>query len=71
MKTISRVLASLVLVATAGVASAQSAAKDFYVEGGLAPMKISTCCPAIWITMQRYGVRKTARLVPEHNHKRK
>lgn len=41
MKTISRVLASLVLVATAGVAGAQSAAKDFYVEGGLAPMKIS------------------------------
>jgi hypothetical protein len=35
MKTISRVLASLVLVATAGVASAQTAAKDFYVEGGL------------------------------------
>jgi hypothetical protein len=41
MKTISRVLASLVLVATAGVASSQTAAKDFYVEGGLTPMKIS------------------------------
>jgi Outer membrane protein beta-barrel domain len=41
MKTISRVLASLVLVATAGVASAQTAAKDFYVEGGLVPMKIT------------------------------
>lgn len=41
MKTISRVLASLVLVATAGVANAQTAAKDFYVEGGLVPMKIS------------------------------
>ncbi len=41
MKTISRVLASLVLVATAGVASAQSAPKDFYVEGGLVPMKIT------------------------------
>lgn len=41
MKTISRVLASLVLVAAAGVASAQTAAKDFYVEGGLGPMKIS------------------------------
>jgi opacity protein-like surface antigen len=41
MKTISRVLASLVLVATAGVVSAQTAAKDFYVEGGLVPMKIA------------------------------
>lgn len=41
MKTISRVLASLVLVATAGVVSAQTAAKDFYVEGGLVPMKIT------------------------------
>jgi len=41
MKTISRVLASLILVATAGVASAQTAAKEFYVEGGLAPMKLS------------------------------
>ena len=41
MKTISRVLASLVLVATAGVASAQTAAKDFYVEGGLASTKLS------------------------------
>jgi len=41
MKTISRVLASLVLVATAGLASAQTAAKDFYVEGGLVPMKLS------------------------------
>ncbi len=41
MKTISRVLASLVLVATAGVASAQTAAKDFYFEGGLVPMKIT------------------------------
>ena len=41
MKTISRLLASLVLVATSGVASAQAAAKDFYVEAGLVPMKIS------------------------------
>jgi opacity protein-like surface antigen len=41
MKTINRVLASLLLVATAGVASAQTAAKDFYVEGGLVPMKIT------------------------------
>lgn len=41
MKTISRVLASLILVATAGVAGAQTASKDFYVEGGLTPMKIS------------------------------
>ena len=41
MKTISRVLASLVLVATAGVVSAETAAKDFYVEGGLVPMNIS------------------------------
>jgi opacity protein-like surface antigen len=41
MKTISRVLASLVLVATAGVVSAQTAAKDFYVEGGLVPMKVT------------------------------
>lgn len=39
MKTISRVLASLVLVATAGIASAQTAAKDFYVEGGLLGLK--------------------------------
>ncbi len=41
MKTISRMLASLVLVATAGVASAQTAANDIYVEGGLVPMNIS------------------------------
>ena len=41
MKTISRVLASLVLVATAGVASAQTAAKDFYAEGGLASTKVT------------------------------
>ena len=41
MKTISRVLVSLVLVATAGMASAQTSAKDFYVEGGLVPMKVS------------------------------
>jgi len=39
MKTISRVLASLILVATAGVASAQTAAKEFYVEGGLLGLK--------------------------------
>jgi opacity protein-like surface antigen len=41
MKTISRVLASLILVATAGIASAQTAAKHFYIEGGLVPMKIT------------------------------
>jgi len=41
MKTISRVLASLVLVATAGVVSAQTVAKDFYVEGGFVPMKVT------------------------------
>lgn len=41
MKTISRMLASLVFVAAAGAATAQTAAKDFYVEGGLVPMKIS------------------------------
>lgn len=41
MKTINRVLVSLVLVATAGVVSAQTAAKDFYFEGGLTPMKLS------------------------------
>lgn len=41
MKTINRVLTSLVLVASAGVVGAQSASKDFYVEGGLVPMKIS------------------------------
>jgi hypothetical protein len=40
MKTISRVLVSLVLVATAGVASAQTATKDFYVEGGLLGLKL-------------------------------
>lgn len=39
MKTISRVLVSLVLVATAGIASAQTAAKDFYVEGSLLGLK--------------------------------
>lgn len=41
MKTINRVLASLVLAATASVAGAQTFAKDFYAEGGLGPMKIS------------------------------
>lgn len=41
MKTISRVLASLVLVATAAVASAQTAAKEYYVEGGLVPMNVT------------------------------
>lgn len=41
MKTTNRMLTSLVLVASTGIASAQTAAKDFYVEGGLVPMKIS------------------------------
>jgi opacity protein-like surface antigen len=41
MKTISRVLASLVLVATASMANAQTAAKDFYVEGGLLGLKFA------------------------------
>ncbi len=41
MKTINRVLASLILVATAGMASAQTAAKDFYVEGGLLGLKFA------------------------------
>lgn len=40
MKTINRVLASLILVATAGMASAQTAAKDFYVEGGLLGLEV-------------------------------
>lgn len=39
MKTINRVLASLVLVAAAGATSAQTTAKEFYVEGGLLGLK--------------------------------
>ena len=42
MKTINRLLASVVMLTAAGVASAQGAAKEFYVEAGLAPTKISS-----------------------------
>jgi opacity protein-like surface antigen len=41
MKTISRVLGSLVLIAVAGVANAQITAKDIYAEAAVVPLKIS------------------------------
>lgn len=41
MKTISRVLGSLVLLAVAGVANAQITAKDIYAEAAVVPLKYS------------------------------
>ena len=58
MKTISRVLASLVLVATAGVASAQTAAKDFYVEGGLLGLKFKDSTDSATPKLARFIVGK-------------
>jgi hypothetical protein len=58
MKTISCVLASLVLVATAGVASAQTAAKDFYVEGGLLGLKFKDSTDSSTPKLARFIVGK-------------
>ena len=58
MKTISRVLASLVLVATAGIASAQTAAKDFYVEGGLLGLKFKDSTDSATPKLARFIVGK-------------
>jgi hypothetical protein len=58
MKTISRVLVSLVLVATAGIASAQTAAKDFYVEGGLLGLKFKDSSSSSTPKLARFIVGK-------------
>ena len=58
MKTISRVLVSLVLVATAGVASAQTATKDFYVEGGLLGLQFKTSTDSVTPKLARFIVGK-------------
>ena len=58
MKTISRVLVSLVLVATAGIASAQTAAKDFYVEGGLLGLKFKDNTSSYTPKLARFIVGK-------------
>lgn len=58
MKTINRVLASLVLLAVAGAASAQGAGKDFYAEGGLGPTKVSGSGLSATPTMARLTLGK-------------
>lgn len=58
MKTISRVLVSLVLVATAGMASAQTSAKDFYVEGGVLGLKFKDSTDSSTPKLARFIVGK-------------
>jgi len=58
MKTISRVLASLVLVAVAGMANAQTSAKDLYVEGGLLGLKFKDSTDSVTPKLARFVVGK-------------
>jgi len=58
MKTLICVLASLVLVATASVASAQTAAKDFYAEGGLLGLKFKDSTESVTPKLARFIVGK-------------